>query len=150
MRAMEPEKAKWKDKDETRASRSFWVNALKENAPHHYDAVLLSTLTILEFQLDPNAGKMPSIHGVEYVAFDDVVADDMARWCKPSVIDFVCKETGFYRSVVKYDAMIVACARAHNASLIVTLDSGVLLLAKTAGIKAAGPGEFRPVQGSLF
>jgi len=78
----------------------------------------------------------------EFIAFDDVVAADMARWCNRRVINAVMRETGAIRNVVKYDALIVACARAHKAAMIITLDADVAALAEIAGVTAKKPDAF--------
>jgi hypothetical protein len=140
MRALEPENKRWKDKQTTHESRRFWLAAL--TSPKVHDAVLVSALTLLEFQLGDNAAMAPTVFGVEYVGFDDLVADDMSRWCHPRKIETVRTATGESRNLVKYDALIVACARAHRAQCIVTLDDDVMRLADLAGVPARRPGDF--------
>jgi hypothetical protein len=78
MRALEPNKTKWAGKPETYLCRDLWECAIKPKASK---TVLISALTLLEFRVGPDDPKPPRVTTVEYIAFDDVVADDMARWC---------------------------------------------------------------------
>jgi predicted nucleic acid-binding protein len=141
MRALELDRPKWAGKPETLASRRFWETAIKVH-PTHDDAILLSSITVLEFSLDPKAPQIPEVFGVEYVAFDRATAADMATWCSPRTVDAVAKATGVTRTMVKYDALIVACARVHRAAMVIMLDTDVIELSRLAGLQVKGPGDF--------
>lgn len=136
MRALEPNMPKWSHKPETGQCRQLWEAATREPRRH---TVLISALTLLEFRIAPHQPRAPSLRAVEYVAFDDIVADDMARWCKPDIIEDVRKETGTSRRVVAYDALIVASARVHRAECVVSLDEDIHRLAKHANVPSCPP-----------
>jgi len=100
----------------------------------------------------------PRVSGVEYVAFDDAAAEILGS-VFPMAIIMACRTPAGPKDYIKYDAMIVACAKRWNADCIVTLDghprgggveaSGIFRLAAFANVAAYYPAEFQAQQIAL-
>lgn len=138
MRAIDHTHPKWVQAIETKLCRQMWELSVRFQSTK---TVLISTITMAEFRFG-SPTRFPASTRIEYIAFDELAALNIASWYKKAVITDVCKKTGRSRNVVKYDALIVASAKAHRAEAIVALDDDVFELAQYAQIDCITPDSF--------
>lgn len=126
----------------------------EEKAKHSIDFVqamlkagkrlLVSSPTVAEAIRHKPGRTIPNTRNVEVVSFDDVAAGILGNNFHREVLVSARDALGVPIDYIKYDAMIVACASRHKAGTIVTLDGGVLELAKKLSppLIAKFPNEF--------
>ncbi len=108
--------------------------------------VLIAAPTIAELLRGEPSMPPPRRKAFEMVAFDDVAAMILGKDFPTHVL--VAKKDSLQRAYnyIKYDAMIVACAKRGRADCIVSTDSGVSALAAAIGLPCYGPRYFRTPQ----
>lgn len=89
------------------------------------------------------------VRAIEYVAFTAAVAEDMATWATPANLKSVRTKAGVDRTQVKYDAMIIACARYFKADCVIAYDEGFAATAAIAGLPCHEPSFFEKSQRTL-
>lgn len=109
--------------------------------------ILIPAPVLAEFLRQPNTPLPPRIERVEIVAFDDLAAFQMAKFAEASS---VLSLPGESKKVLKYDAMIIACAMRHQAECLVSCDERQRKLAERFGLKAAAPSDFLEAQQPLL
>lgn len=76
---------------------------------------------------------MRSIAALEFVPFEMASAEILSKIGKSAML--MKAGSNSERRRLKYDAMIVATAQAHNASCIISLDSDVAKISKAVGLE---------------
>jgi hypothetical protein len=97
--------------------REFWEAALSRRSRR----LLVAAPSVTELLLKPPGTDLPRHRQVEPVSFDFVAAQVLARYVPQAVIQ--SKKGSFTKDAIRYDALIVACAKRHNASAVVSLDN---------------------------
>jgi predicted nucleic acid-binding protein len=120
--------------------------------------VLIAAPTLAEYLRFGAPGAVPAVRGVSVAAFDDRAARFLGEHFPEGALHDLAKEHGLPKAYFKYDALIVACAKAHKADCLVTLDgkrrdgvpAGMIRLAEIAGVIVREPGWFLQAQHPLF
>lgn len=103
--------------------------------------MLVAAPTVAEL-LRGNPQPLPRTRSVVVVSFDNTAAEILGVEIPVSVLHDHSAKTGHTRSYLKYDAMIVACARRWEAQCIVALDDDHVALARHAGLVVRHPAAF--------
>ncbi len=111
--------------------------------------VLVSAPTIAELLRGESPVEPPRTAGVVVVGFDDQAARILAKEFPQEVLIRFRDATGTPLQYIKYDAMIVACAKRHRAECLVTGDAAMARLANHAGLPCFAPDHFYAKQGTL-
>lgn len=131
-----------KDSD-TETCKNLWTAMLQAKCD-----ILIAAPTVAEMVRGHRNGP-PEDPLVEVVAFDEDAAYRLGTRLPEQVLEDLRESTGSAEHYIKYDAMIVACAIRHGADCIVTLDKGMIAIAKKAGMIARLPSYFHSDQQSL-
>lgn len=91
--------------------------------------ILISAVTVAEFEMEDATRTLPVNEGIEVVSFDQLAGRGLARMLD-SVVEQQMREEGSTRRGVRYDMQIAASAARWGAKLIATLDGP---LRKTVG-----------------
>lgn len=145
IRALEHQNPKHAGNPRTTECRRLWVELLR----YRFTRVLIAAPTVAEFRVGQNAPALPLLPAIEYVAFTAAVAEDMATWATPNNLKAVRTKSGNDRTQVKYDALIVACARHHKADCVIAYDEGFAATVKLAGLNCYEPSYFEKSQRTL-
>jgi predicted nucleic acid-binding protein len=101
--------------------------------------VLIAAPTIAEILRFGGGSDVPHRRGLIVVPFDDVAARVLGRSVPIDVLDQLKASTGVSKTMLKYDAMIVACAVRHRAEVVVSLDSDCVSLGQKFPIRVTSP-----------
>jgi predicted nucleic acid-binding protein len=121
--------------------RELWTTARE-----HRKVILIGVHTIAEMLRGRMPASLPRVSGVAVVPFDGPAAVVLGRQFSFRFIGGHANQHDVPRPYVKYDAMIVACAIRHRADMIVSLDGGVLTLARSAKLSGRRPVELQARQ----
>ncbi len=106
-------------------------------------SILLPAPSLAELLFGQPLRGTPSVEGLEHVPFGRRAAEILGIEFPPAF--FKVKSKGLERDLLKYDAMIAACAKASAADCIVTLnEQDFLEIGKKLGLRVANPREFEP------
>jgi predicted nucleic acid-binding protein len=108
--------------------------------------ILIAAPTLAEYLRNGERSGIPRVAGIEPVAFDDIAATVLARELPRTILKQTQQETGLAYDYIKYDAMIVACAKRHRAEHFVTLDRQATGLAERIGLKVRQPSDYEAPQ----
>lgn len=114
---------------------------------------LIAPHSVAELLHGPSKTKLPRTRQVLVVSFDELAAQILGEDFPSDVLKLWERANGTPRGYYKYDALILASAKRHRASYLLTLDDNMIALGKLAGIKTAHPRDFSrtgPVQGKLI
>jgi hypothetical protein len=84
----------------------------------------------------------PRTQYVQVVAFDARAAEIVGREFPPDALLTLSKKLGGPLQYIKFDTMIVACARRYGAQHVVSTDQGVRALASRIGLTARVPSDY--------
>jgi predicted nucleic acid-binding protein len=121
--------------------KAIWESMLKGGR-----YILIPAPALAEFVRNPDSKPPPRVDRVEIVAFDELAAIRMGTF--PPVA--VTATPDYPKAVLKFDAMIVACAIRHRADALISLDEKQRKLAVALGLRAVEPNELKAAQGALF
>lgn len=144
IRALEYESVTHSDDTRTKDCRDLWVTALRAGRE-----IMIAAPSIVELRAKVGAPPVPKVKQIPVLPFTRFVADDLVTWAGEEAVREVASDSQAHRKLVRFDAMIVACARWSKAACVVSIDRHVAGLAKLAGIECHGPEYFRASQGSL-
>ncbi len=105
IRALEHESPKFVGDPRTQACRELWVELLRSSSD-----VLIAAPSLTEYLIGPDPKPFPRTKRVIVVSFDERAASQLAHWAGREVLVDTAK-TGAPRDYIRYDAMIVACAK---------------------------------------
>jgi predicted nucleic acid-binding protein len=113
--------------------------------------VLIAAPSVAELMRKASNAAIPRTRGVVVVDFDRIAAEHLGRDFPPNVLKSVRDELKpslekVSLDYIKFDAMIVACAKRHNASVLITTDVGQATLAKKIGLIAKRPADYQTPQ----
>lgn len=109
--------------------KALWSEMLKCNK-----TILIAAPTVAELMRADRPTRVPNHRLVEVVDFDRRSAEVLGQRLPHRIIDPIAKRLNAPRDYIKYDTMIVACAVAHLAEMVISLDSGVQNIADEASI----------------
>ena len=112
--------------------------------------ILVAAPTISEVLRGWTGDEPPSTAEMRVVAFDNRAAHMLAARLPLAVALEHRRASGEVGAVIKYDAMIIACAIRWEASCVISLDAGFRTLAGRAMLAAHHPSEFEQAQQELF
>jgi predicted nucleic acid-binding protein len=122
---------------------------LLEAMMEHGKTVLIAAPSITELLRGESPVEPPKTMGIIVVGFDDQAARILAEDFPQEVLVKARDATGTTLQYIKYDAMIVACAKRHRADCLVTRDGPMERLAKHAKLPCFRPDHFYSRQGTL-
>ncbi len=111
--------------------------------------VLIAAPSITELLRGESPVEPPKTMGIIVVGFDDQAARLLAEDFPQEVLVKTRDASGTTLQYIKYDAMIVACAKRHRADCLVTRDAAMERLAKHAKLPCFRPNHFYSRQGTL-
>lgn len=107
----------------------------------HRRRMLVAAPTLGEM-LRGNPAPLPRTRSVVVVAFDSEAAQILGLEMPVRILTARADRDGLPRTYMKYDAMIVACAKRWEAECIVALDSDHVLMAASIGMNVRHPRDF--------
>lgn len=132
--------AAWSERKDPAREACIALVSEMENLGHE---MLVAAPTIAELLRGDQALELPRRKSFVPVAFDTKAAEILGRELPKSVLQRVKDESGRNYQYVKYDAMIAACAKRHNASCIISTDLDMPKLAKTLGLACFTPDDLK-------
>jgi predicted nucleic acid-binding protein len=111
--------------------------------------ILIAAPSIAELLRGSTPVEPPKTMGIIVVGFDDQAARLLAEDFPQEILIKARDATGTPLQYIKYDAMIVACAKRHRADCLVTRDAVMVRLAEQAKVRAYPPQHFYSRQGQL-
>jgi len=144
--ALEHQSVKHANNPSTALARKLWEIAIGSRRTR----VLIAAPSVFEFRVSPSAPPLPRLANIEYVAYSAVVAEDMSKWASPHVLKPPPGTKETTRNIVRYDALIVACAAHWKADLLVSEDNGMQTLADAARVQCVTLDYFLESQPNLF
>jgi len=103
--------------------------------------ILVAAPTVAEM-LRGNPQKLPRTRSIIVVAFDREAAELLGTEIPVAVLKETAKTTGLPHTYMKFDGMIVACAKRWQADCIVALDSDHTKLASHISMTVNHPRDF--------
>lgn len=122
---------------------------LLEAMIEHGKTVLIAAPSITELLRGESPVEPPRTVGIISVGFDDQAARILAEDFPQEVLIKTRDLTSTTLQYIKYDALIVACAKRHRAECLVTRDVAMARLAAHAKMRCRAPHEFYSTQGTL-
>ncbi len=115
--------------------------AFVEAMLHHEKRVLMSAATVAELLRGDASRKIPNRRGIVPVAFDVTAGELLGRIAPKAWLSQFPKGE---RTFIKFDALIVACAKRWNASCVVSIDGKATMrkVAEAAKIDLVRPDHF--------
>lgn len=145
IRALEHASEVHRQDPRTKDCRTLWETALRAKRE-----ILIAAPTVVEIRAKRGAPPLPVVKQVRVVPFHGSVADDLIHWGGEDALQEVVQASGAHRKLVRFDAMIVACARWHQADCLVSVDERHMpKLSAMAGIDFHTPSYFAPRQPTL-
>jgi predicted nucleic acid-binding protein len=117
--------------------RALWRLALKGN-----HEIVIAPHTVFEFRLNDTSSPMPWSPKVQSGNFTGAMVEDLLKWLNRGRVNRLITPE-HPRSLIKWDAMIVGCAKSERATHIFSLDDDVHKLAAEAKIPCMRPSELR-------
>jgi len=113
---------------------------------HERREVLVAAPSVAEVLRFGPGTAVPHRRGLTVVSFDDEAARVVGSKLPFSALEVMNVETGVSKSRLKFDALIVACAIRHKASVVVSLDAGCRAVGTRMGIRALSPPQLLQAQ----
>lgn len=124
-----------------------------EDSEAFFDAMLyagntmfIAAPTLAEVLRQKPETDVPATRNVRVVPFDRQAAELLAEKLPIATQQAQAAAAGLSRSYIKFDAMIVACAKRWDAGVIVSLDGDHRRLAPMVGLQCSSPASFRARQ----
>ncbi|MDO9022929.1 MAG: type II toxin-antitoxin system VapC family toxin [Deltaproteobacteria bacterium] len=111
--------------------------------------LLIAAPTLAEILRGGNTRAIPRVDSVEIVEFGPIEARLLGEDFPQETLSRLADQEGVSLTYYKYDALIVACAKANKVNCFVSYDRKAKTLAATVGIRVAEPAEFIAKQGTL-
>lgn len=113
----------------------------------HGKEVVIAAPSLAEFMRGKDRDRPPLLRNVLVLPFDSKAALRLGQDFPHDVLKtHVDKNAGTSIDYYRYDAMIVAVGLRWNAKMLVSLDRRQVELARSVGMRVAGPGEFNRAQ----
>lgn len=126
---------------ETEACEAFFKAMVSERK-----TILIAAPSLAELLRSKPDTKAPISRSVMVVPFDHRAAEILAENLPWKLQKTRAAEENVSRAYIKYDAMIAACAKRWNATVIISIDGDHRKLAKDLGIESRSPDSYRMAQ----
>lgn len=107
----------------------------------HRRSILIAAPTAAEFYRRAPTTDIPRTEFVVVVPFDGLAAEELGKRFPPEILK-KHRKGGVPLHYIKYDAMIVACAVRHRATVFVSTDKQQRVLASAVGLVVAAPRDY--------
>ncbi len=117
---------------------------------HAQKTILVAAPTLAEVLRSKPETTVPPTRHVVVVPFDRRAAELLGEKMPWTDQQARAAEASVSRSYIKFDAMIAACAKRWNASVIIALDGDHRTMAAAVGLASRAPGSYRQAQQDLL